>query len=98
MVVLNDVTTAFYLKSRPDRYEATDAAYPTGGNSGLVIAQKPRDYEMTPQQKFVQKLANEECNIEKGMSKEDLQNEMVDCIKPNMRKFGNGEIDIDDIG
>ena len=75
----------FYIKSRPKAYKAKDAAYVVGGNAGMVLAAKPRDYPITSQQKKVRDTART-CGIKKGMSKAELQKAMVDCVKPKMSK------------
>lgn len=72
-------------KRRPKAYKARDAAYVTGGNSGYYIAARPGPYPMTPQQRKVSALADK-CGIHKGISKRELQTQMVDCIGPGMRK------------
>lgn len=72
-------------KRRPKTYKARDAAYPTGGNRGYYIAALPRPYPLTRQQSKVKEVAKS-CGLKKGMSKGDLQNKMVDCVGPAMRK------------
>lgn len=72
-------------KSRPNRYKARDAAYPTGGNTGYYIAALPKPYPKNAPQKRVSEVAAK-CGIKKGMSKSELQKAMVECVGPNMRK------------
>lgn len=72
-------------KRRPSSYKARDAAYPTGGNRGYYIAALPRPYPRTSQQQKVARVADE-CGIKKGMTKSALQNAMVDCVGPKMRR------------
>ena len=72
-------------KRRPKVYKARDAAYAVGGNNGFYIASRPKPYPMTPQQKKIKSVAID-CGIKKGISKADLQNKMVDCVGPKMRK------------
>lgn len=83
MSVIKSLTKGFYLKSRPKAYKASDAAYPTGGNQGYVIASLPREYPITSQQKKVREAAHG-CGIHKGISKSALQKAMVDCVGPKM--------------
>jgi hypothetical protein len=75
------------LKSRPSRYKASGAPYAVGGNRGFVLAMPPAPYPLTPQQRKVQRVA-EECGIKSGMSKGDLMIKMKDCVGPKMRKGG----------
>lgn len=79
MAVFNGVPPGFYVKSRPTTYEASDAAYPTGGNSGMVLARMPNDYPLNSQQRKV-KDAAEACGIKPGISKSELQEKMKNCI------------------
>jgi hypothetical protein len=72
-------------KRRPRAYKARDAAYVTGGNNGYYIASLPRPYPRTSQQQKVARVADE-CGIEKGISKAKLQEAMVSCVGPKMRK------------
>lgn len=74
-------------KRRPSSYKARDAAYPTGGNNGYYIAALPKPYPKTPQQARVSRVADE-CGIHKGISKSELQRQMVECVGPKMRKGG----------
>jgi hypothetical protein len=79
MAVFGGVPSGFYLKSRPKRYKASDAAYPTGGNKGMVLARYPKEYPLTDQQKKVRDAARA-CGIKPGMDKADLQEAMKECI------------------
>lgn len=72
-------------KRRPKAYKARDAAYVTGGNRGFYVAGLPRKYPRTPQQKRVASVAAE-CGIHKGITKRELQEKMVACVGPKMRK------------
>ncbi len=72
-------------KRRPKAYRAVDAPFSVGGNKGFYIASLPRPYPATPQQRKVRTVA-EECGIKKGMSKSDLMNKMVSCVKPALKK------------
>ena len=71
-------------KRRPKAYKARDAAYTVGGNNGYYIAARPKPYPRTSQQKKVADIAHT-CNIHKGISKAQLQKEMVECVGPAMR-------------
>lgn len=79
MATFAGVPSGFYLKSRPKSYKAEDAAYAVGGNSGMVLARFPKDYPKTSQQKKVSEAA-EACGITKGISKNELQEKMKNCI------------------
>lgn len=79
MATFNGVPSGFYLKSRPNSYEAEDAAYAVGGNPGMVLARYPKDYPNNSQQEKVAEAADA-CGIEKGISKKELQNKMKNCI------------------
>ena len=79
------------LKKRPRRYKAKDAAYPTGGNKGGYIAWLPREYPKNRPQRVVSMVAKK-CGIKKGMSKAELQEAMVNCVGPEMRKIYHKEI------
>lgn len=83
MVVLENLMDGFYLKSRPDAYESDGMT--VGGNKGYVLAQRPKSYPITSQQKKVRDVAHE-CGIKTGMSRKDLRTAMVDCVGPKMRK------------
>lgn len=72
-------------KSLPKAYKARDAAYVTGGNRGFYVAALPRPYPRTSQQRRVASVAAE-CGIHKGITKRDLQEKMVACVGPKMRK------------
>ena len=72
-------------KRRPKRYKARDAAFAVGGNNGYYIAALPKPYPMTAQQRKVKSVAVD-CGIKPGISKADLQNKMIDCVGPKMRK------------
>lgn len=72
-------------KRRPKRYKARDAAFAVGGNAGFYIASRPKPYPLTRQQTKVKDVAKN-CGIKPGISKADLQNKMVDCVGPAMRK------------
>lgn len=72
-------------KRRPSAYKARDAYCSTGGNNGYYIAALPKPYPKTSQQQKVSRVAAE-CNIHKGMTKADLQKQMIDCVGPKMRK------------
>jgi hypothetical protein len=72
-------------KRRPRAYKARDAAYVTGGNNGYYIAALPTPYPKTPQQQKVSRVAAE-CGIHKGIKKSELQQKMVECVGPKMRK------------
>lgn len=74
-------------KRRPKAYKARDAAYTVGGNNGYYIAARPKPYPMTRQQVRVKDTAVK-CGIKKGMSKAELQRQMVDCVGPAMRRGG----------
>ena len=75
----------FALRTRPKSYHAKDAAYRTGGNAGYYLASRPRPYPRTPQQRKVADVAAK-CGIKKGISKAKLQDAMVQCVGPAMRK------------
>lgn len=85
MTVFENVRKFFYVKSRPRRYKAKDAAYEVGGKRGIVLAALPSDYPMTPQQRRVAEIARE-CGIKPGISKAELQKAMKECVGPKMRK------------
>ena len=72
-------------KRRPKAYKARDAAYVTGGNRGFYIASLPRPYPRNAPQQRVAKVAAE-CGIKKGITKRELQEKMVECVGPKMRK------------
>lgn len=74
-------------KRRPSVYKARDAAYAVGGNNGYYIAARPKPYPMTRQQAKVKSVAHD-CGIKKGVSKAELQKQMVDCVGPKMRRGG----------
>jgi hypothetical protein len=73
------------LKRRPRAYKARDAYCTTGGHGGYYIAARPRSYPKTPQQAKVGRVASE-CGIHKGISKAKLQEAMITCVGPKMRK------------
>jgi hypothetical protein len=72
-------------KRRPAAYKARDAFCTTGGNNGYYIAALPHPYPKTSQQSKVSKVAKE-CGIHKGVSKAKLQEAMITCVGPAMRK------------
>lgn len=78
-MVIRNVRSIMYGKSRPRRYKAKDAAYSTGGNGGFVLAFRPGPYPLTSQQKKVKEAAKA-CGITSGISKADLQKAMKDCL------------------
>lgn len=78
-MVIRNVRSIMYGKSRPRRYKAKDAAYSTGGNGGFVLAFRPGPYPLTSQQKKVKEAAKA-CGITAGISKSDLQRAMKDCL------------------
>ena len=84
-MVIRNVRSIMYGKSRPRRYKAKDAAFATGGNGGFVLAFRPGPYPITNQQRKVRDTA-EKCGIKLGISKAELQKKMVDCVGPAMRK------------
>lgn len=83
-MIVKSLSSIAYLKSRPKRYKARDAAFAVGGNGGAVIAMRPGPYPLTPQQKKVKTVAAD-CGIKPGISKADLQTKMVECVGPKMR-------------
>ncbi len=84
-MIVKSLSSVAYLKSRPKRYKAKDAAYAVGGNGGAVIAMRPGPYPLTSQQRRVKDVASK-CGIKPGISKAALQKAMVDCVGPAMRK------------
>lgn len=56
------------------------------GKKGLVVSQRPSEYEMTEQQKLFKEVLKR-CGIKKGMSKKDLQEAMVNCIPEEWAKI-----------
>ena len=84
-MIVKSLSSIAYLKSRPKRYKARDAAYAVGGNGGAVIAMRPGPYPLTAQQRKVRSVATD-CGIKPGISKADLQTKMVECVGPKMRK------------
>jgi hypothetical protein len=72
-------------KRRPRSYKARDAYCTTGGNNGYYIAALPKPYPKTPQQRKVSTVAKD-CGISKGISKAKLQEAMISCVGPKMRK------------
>ncbi len=51
----------------------------TKQRSLFIVKQRPREYPLTPQQeKFRQAL--KECGIEKGMSRDQLLEKMINCL------------------
>lgn len=84
-MIVKSLSSIAYLKSRPKRYKASDAAYAVGGNGGAVIAMRPGPYPLTPQQRKVRDVASK-CGIKPGMKKAALQTAMVECVGPAMRK------------
>lgn len=50
----------------------------------LVVKNRPREYDITPQQLKFKKIIGI-CGIKKGMSKKDLQEAMKECVGPLMR-------------
>jgi len=74
-----------YKKRRPSRYKAKDAAYAVGGHSGGYVAFFPGPYPTTSQQAKVRKIARE-CGIKPGISKAELQKQMIECVGPAMAK------------
>lgn len=83
-MVSGGIPEGFHLRTRPDSYMASDAAYSTGGNKGTYLARNPEDYPLNSQQKKVRDVA-EDCGIEKGIDKSELQDKMVDCVADEMR-------------
>lgn len=84
-MIIRNVRSIMYGKSRPRRYKARDAAFSTGGNGGFVLAFRPGPYPITSQQRKVREVAAD-CGIKPGISKADLQTKMVECVGPKMRK------------
>lgn len=78
-MIVKSLSSIAYLKSRPKRYKASDAAYAVGGNGGAVIAMRPGPYPKTPQQKKIGDAARA-CGIKAGMKKAELQKAMKECI------------------
>lgn len=83
-MIIKNVRSIMYGKSRPKRYKARDAAFAVGGNGGFVLAFRPGPYPLTAQQKKVKTVAAD-CGIKPGISKADLQTKMVECVGPKMR-------------
>ncbi|MBU0598939.1 hypothetical protein KKF61_08215 [Patescibacteria group bacterium] len=81
MVVIKNVTGAFYLKGRPKAYESDGMT--VGGKKGFVLSSRPRAYPKTSQQKKVARVAAE-CGIHKGITRRDLREKMISCVKPKM--------------
>lgn len=75
------VSLAMYTKPKklPKRYKANDAPYAVGGNAGIYIAARPKDYPMTKQQRKVSECAAT-CKLYAGMTKADLMKKMKSCI------------------
>jgi len=87
-MALISLTGAFTApKRRPKAYRAVDAPFMVGGNRGYYIAALPRPYPINAPQRKVRDAAVA-CGIKKGISKRDLMNAMVDCIKPKLKKGG----------
>ncbi len=79
MAVMENLT-GFYVKQRPKKYDDPDNVFgKVGGNSGWVIARKPKDYPLNSQQRKVKEAA-EACGIESGISRKELKSKMKNCI------------------
>jgi hypothetical protein len=65
------------IKPRPGRYNLE--GYQVGGKAGYVIAQRPRAYPITPQQRKMRDVARG-CGIQKGMTRRALVTAMKTCI------------------
>ena len=57
----------------------------TRDKRGFYIKRRPRTYIMTPQQKKLKDTVKE-CGIHKGITKKELQIQMVECVGPKMRE------------
>jgi len=58
----------------------------------FIVKRRPKEYRATKQQIHFKK-ALEYCGIRKGMSKEELQKSMKECIPEYWKKVRRGEID-----
>lgn len=72
-----------YIKRRPRAHKLEGIT--TKQHAGFVLAQYPRPYPKTSQQRKVSNVAAE-CGIKKGISRRDLVSKMIDCVGPKMRK------------
>lgn len=88
-MVIGGLGGAFAVKRRPKSYRARDAAYRVGGNRGFYIASLPRKYPLNAPQRRVRDAAIR-CGIRKGISKAELMDKMVNCIKTGGRGGSTG--------
>jgi len=56
-----------------------------GGKNDFYIRSRPKKYPMTDQQKKLIEIVDE-CGIHKGITKKELQIQMVNCVGPKMRE------------
>lgn len=67
-----------------------------GGNKGVQVESRPRQYEEQPQHTAMKKV-HTFCGIEEGVSKKFMQRSMEDCVSPLMKAWGDDEIDLEDL-
>lgn len=56
------------------------------GKKGLVVSRRPSGYEMTEHQKLFKEVVDR-CGIKKGISKEELQKAMKECVPQEWEKI-----------
>jgi hypothetical protein len=63
-----------------------------GGKKGYHLKSRPKEYPLTKQQQIFKEVIKE-CGIKKGITKDELQKQMKECVGPKLKERYKKESD-----
>jgi len=84
-MIIKNVRQFGYFKTRPKSHKLEGIT--TKQHSGMVLSSYPKKYPMNAPQKKV-KAAGIKCGLHKGMSRSELVNTAMPCIKKELGTAG----------